>query len=139
MGSPQEERTSGLTIAIVVLAVITGFTLLPRLFPSAGALAGKDAPDISFSMVANAPAGGANVSMSDLRGRAVLLDFWATWCGPCQKEAPIVERISHRYGDQGLSVIGVNTSDEAGSAAPFAKSHHLTYPIAYDEGQRVAA
>ena len=133
------ERANGLTLVVLLLAVVAGFTIIPRFFSSAGAMAGKDVPDVSFSMVANAPAGSASVSMSDLRGHAVLLDFWATWCGPCQKEAPIVERISRRYGDQGLSVVGVNTSDQAGNAAPFARSHHLTYPIAYDEGQRVAS
>ena len=48
-------------------------------------------------------------------------------------------RIAQRYGAQGLTVIGVNTSDEAGNAAPFAIEHHLSYPIAYDDGQRVAS
>jgi thiol-disulfide isomerase/thioredoxin len=134
-----EDQTGGWTIAMVVLALIAGFTLYPRFFPHASALDGKDAPDVSFAMVANAPAGGARVSMGDLQGHPVLLDFWASWCGPCRHEIPIVQRIASRYGGQGLSVIGVNTSDEAGNAAPFAKSLHLTFPIAYDEGQRVAS
>jgi len=131
---------SGLTIGVLVVALVAGFAVLPRFFSHGGsALDGKDAPDVSFPIVANAPAGAASMSMSELRGRTVLLDFWATWCGPCQKEGPIVDRIAHRYGDQGLAVIGVNTSDEAGNAAPYAKQHHLSYPIAYDAGQRVAA
>jgi thiol-disulfide isomerase/thioredoxin len=137
--APEEQRTEGWTIAVIGLAIVAGFTLYPRFFPAASALAGKDAPDVSFSMVANAPAEGAKVSLGDLRGHAVLLDFWASWCGPCRHEIPIVQGIARRYGDQGLSVIGVNTSDEAGNAAPFAKQLHLTFPIAYDEGQRVAA
>ena len=133
------ERTSGFTIGAVIVAVVVGFALLPRLFPPGSALSGKDAPDVALKLVANAPTDGADVSLSSLRGRAVLLDFWATWCGPCQEEAPIVDRIAQRYRDQGLTVVGVDTSDEAGKAAPFASRHHLTYPIAYDEGQRAAA
>jgi len=93
----------------------------------------KPAPEFSLK-----DASGQTVRLADYRGKVVLLDFWATWCGPCQQEAPIVDRIAQRYGAQGLAVVGVNTSDEAGNAAPFAKRHHLSYPIAYDEGQRVA-
>jgi thiol-disulfide isomerase/thioredoxin len=135
----RDDRPNGLTMALLLAAVVAGFTIIPRFFSGAGKMAGKDAPDVSLEMVANVPTGGTNVSMADLRGHTVLLDFWATWCGPCQKEGPVVERIAHRYSDQGLSVIGVNTSDQAGNAAPYVKMHHLTYPIAYDDGQRVAA
>ena len=69
-----------------------------------------------------------------LRGHAVVLDFWATWCGPCQAEAPIVNTIAQRYKDRGLVVVGVNTSDEDGLAARFVAEKGLTFPIVYDEG-----
>jgi cytochrome c biogenesis protein CcmG/thiol:disulfide interchange protein DsbE len=134
-----EERSSGLGTIALVAAVVVGFALIPRFFPgSSSVLDGKEAPEVSLPLVANAPQGDANLSVSGLRGQAVLLDFWATWCGPCQAEAPVVDRIAQRYNGQGLTVVGVNTSDEAGNAAPFAKRHHLSYPIAYDEGQRAA-
>jgi thiol-disulfide isomerase/thioredoxin len=135
----EQARADGWTLLMLALAVIAGFTLYPRFFPAAGKLAGKDAPDVSFAMVANEPGGSSKVALGDLRGHAVLLDFWASWCGPCRNEIPIVQRIAQKYEGQGLSVIGVNTSDEAGNAAPFARSMRLTFPIAYDEGQRVAA
>jgi cytochrome c biogenesis protein CcmG/thiol:disulfide interchange protein DsbE len=135
----EEERSGGLGIIALVAALVLGFALIPRLFPaSSSALDGKDAPEVSLPFVANAPAGDKSLSLSGLRGQAVLLDFWATWCGPCQAEAPVVDRIAQRYSGQGLTVVGVNTSDEAGNAAPFASRHHLSYPIAYDEGQRAA-
>ena len=136
----EEGQTSSLAIGALVAALVLGFAILPRLFArSSSALDGRDAPDVSLPLVANAPSGDTSLSVTGLRGRAVLLDFWATWCGPCQQEAPIVNRIAQRYGGQGLAVVGVNTSDEAGNAAPFARRHHLGYPIAYDEGQRAAA
>jgi thiol-disulfide isomerase/thioredoxin len=92
----------------------------------------------SLNLVANAPSDGNDMSLSTLRGHAVLLDFWATWCGPCRAEAPVVNRIAQRYHDQGLAVIGVNTSDQSGTAAQYAKGHGLTYPIAQDPGDRAA-
>jgi cytochrome c biogenesis protein CcmG, thiol:disulfide interchange protein DsbE len=136
----KEEPASPFTIGVVVVTLVAGFALLPRLFGGSGSvLDGKEAPEVSIAYVANAPDGATKVSLSELRGHPVLLDFWATWCVPCQQEAPVVDRIAQRYGSQGLAVVGVNTSDEQGNAAPFAKRHHLTYPIAYDEGQRIAA
>jgi cytochrome c biogenesis protein CcmG/thiol:disulfide interchange protein DsbE len=138
---PKEDQPSALAIGALVVALVAGFAALPRLFPtSESALKGKLAPDVSFSLVANAPAEGVDLSsLSKLRGHPVLIDFWATWCGPCQMEVPIVDRIAKRYGAQGLTVVGMNTSDEAGNAASYAKHHHLTFPIAYDEGQHAAA
>jgi cytochrome c biogenesis protein CcmG/thiol:disulfide interchange protein DsbE len=143
MSSPaapaQEDRVSGLAIGVLVVILVAGFTILPRLFPDRGsALQGQDAPELSLPIVANAPAGGSALTLSGLKGHPVLLDFWATWCGPCRKEVPIVNGIAQRYGEQGLEVIGVNTSDQSGNAAGFAKSHHLTFPIAFDEEQRAA-
>lgn len=114
------------------------------------------APDFTARIVANGESLGAiagvdsgatsgaehgppkTVELSNLRGRPVLLDFWATWCGPCQAEAPIVNTIAQRYKDRGLAVIGVNTSDEDGLAAHFARKKGLGFPIVFDEGNGIA-
>ena len=135
-----DDRTSGLATGLLVFAVILGFAYLPKIFGHAadGALAGKDAPDFALKLVANAPENTSDVSVSGLRGHAVLLDFWATWCGPCRAELPIVDKIAQRYRGQGLAVVGVNTSDQSGSAARYAKGHGLTYPIALDTGDSAA-
>ena len=137
---PANDDKSGLTTGVLVFAAILGFAYLPKLFghSSESALAGKDAPDVALRIVANAATDSNDVSLSALRGHAVLLDFWATWCGPCRAEAPVVDRISRKYRDQGLAVIGVNTSDQSGTAAQYAKGHGLTYPIALDTGDRAA-
>jgi thiol-disulfide isomerase/thioredoxin len=123
---------SPLTIAFVVLAMLVGFAVLPRLFrPPQSALVGKDAPDFSLLVVLN---GGdkPNLTLSELQGKPVILDFWATWCGPCQAEAPILDKIAQRYRDKGLVVVGVNTSDAPGRAKPWAWTHHISFPIVYD-------
>jgi thiol-disulfide isomerase/thioredoxin len=127
--------------ALLVLILLVAFAALPRLF-SRGEEAFGTAPIVTVPLVANAeqltnpPAlPPATISLADLKGHAVLLDFWATWCGPCQAEAPIVDRIAVRYKARGLVVIGINRDDNGLTVAgPWAKAHHLTYPIAFDDG-----
>jgi cytochrome c biogenesis protein CcmG, thiol:disulfide interchange protein DsbE len=125
------------TLALLVLSLLFGFAILPRLFGAPeGALAGKPAPDFTLKVVANGDK--PTLSLHDLAGSAVVLDFWATWCGPCQAEAPIVNKVAQRFHDRGLVVVGVDTDDQDGKAHAWALAHGLTYPIVFDEGDRVA-
>jgi thiol-disulfide isomerase/thioredoxin len=122
-----------LSIAFIVLAMLFGFAILPRLFkPPQAKMVGQDAPPFALALVANAPNGQAELALADLKGKPVVLDFWATWCGPCQAEAPILNKVAQRYKDRGLVVVGVNTSDAPGNAGPWIKGHGITFPIVYD-------
>jgi thiol-disulfide isomerase/thioredoxin len=157
---------SHLRAGLVVIALAAAFALIPRFTRGCEGISTDEvAPDFKGRIVANAdnvgaiaaPSGsGAGVAtgesgsangdrtlpktleLSDLRGRPVVLDFWATWCGPCQAEAPIVNTIAQRYKDRGLAVIGVNTSDEDGLAAQYVKRRGLGFPIVYDHGNTIA-
>jgi len=75
---------------------------------------------------------GRNLSTSDLRGKVVLIDFWATWCAPCEKEMPGYQILMDRYGSQGLAVVGLKASmmNDTEDPVQFAKRIGIRYPLA---------
>jgi len=129
--APDEGRVAyPVAAALVLLGLLFAYALFPRLFrPPQAKLVGQDAPTFTLDVVAN---GNAQLSLADLKGKPVVLDFWATWCGPCRAEAPILNKIAQRFKEKGLVVVGVNTSDAPGNARPWALTHGLTFPIVYD-------
>ncbi len=72
---------------------------------------------------------GREVSSDDLRGKVVLIDFWATWCGPCKKEMPGFQELQDRYGKQGLVVIGIAMDTNSAGVIEFAKTLGVRYPL----------
>ena len=107
-----------------------------------GRIVGRDGPDFSLARRGQRralPGTQTKVTLSDLRGNAVLLDFWATWCEPCRIEAPIVDRVARRWRDKGVVVVGVNEdTPDQGDPRAFALAEGLSYPIAADPAARPA-
>jgi cytochrome c biogenesis protein CcmG, thiol:disulfide interchange protein DsbE len=136
---PGSSRTSGLNLgAFLVLSVLVGLFVLPNVFSTKSALVGKPAPDFALEVIGSADKGD-RIHLAELKGRPVLIDFWASWCEACKVEAPVLDALARRHASRGLVVIGVATGDQPGDAARFAARHGLSYPIAYDAGDRVAA
>ncbi len=76
--------------------------------------------------------GEEQIRLSDYRGRAVVLNFWASWCEPCKDEAPLLEEAWQSYRDEGLVVLGIDAQDFRTDARRFADRYGMTYPIAFD-------
>ena len=115
-------------LAIVVALMITAPRFLkPRHrggLPAAS-VAGKVAPDFTLKDI-----NGNMVKLSDFRGKAVVLNFWATWCPPCKVEIPWFEDLQNKYGSQGLEVVGVALDDSSDKEiADFAKEMKMNYPV----------
>jgi cytochrome c biogenesis protein CcmG, thiol:disulfide interchange protein DsbE len=127
---------------VMVAILVAGFALLPRavhaMFKSGE---GAAAPPFTLTLLARDGAGVAGqptLSLDELRGKVIVLDFWASWCGPCQLEAPLVNKIAQRFKDRGVVAVGVNTSDKPATARAWALSKGLTFPIVEDGDDAIA-
>ncbi len=87
------------------------------------------APDFTLKTVQ-----GEVMSLGELRGQVVVLNFWASWCLPCRAEMPTLQRIAEEYASQGVVVLGVNSTvqDIPGDVAAFLERHGITFPILLD-------
>jgi len=82
--------------------------------------------------------GSGNMSLASFRGKTVVLNFFASWCVPCKREAPDLESVWRRYRSEGLVVLGVDSGDARGDAERFLSAHGVTYPIVFDPGEKLA-
>jgi len=81
----------------------------------------------------------STLALEDLRGKVVLLNFWATWCEPCLEEMPALARVEQTYRERGLAVVALSVDREGASVViPFVKRHALTFPVGLDPRQAVA-
>ena len=76
--------------------------------------------------------GERHVSLASFRGKGVVLNFWASWCEPCKREAPMLEQAWRTHRDRGLVVLGVNAQDFKSDARRFVARYGLTYPVVHD-------
>jgi peroxiredoxin len=79
---------------------------------------------------------GKTWTFSDLRGKVVLVNFWATWCPPCRKEMPDLETLYQRFESKGFVVLGIS-DEEAAKVAPFIAARKVTFPVLLDPGRKV--
>jgi cytochrome c biogenesis protein CcmG/thiol:disulfide interchange protein DsbE len=89
----------------------------------------KPAPDFTLSRLDRT----GKLTLSSLRGKAVVINFWASWCYPCKQEAAALEAASRRWRKQAV-VLGVDVNDFSGDARAFMRKHGITYPVVHDNG-----
>jgi cytochrome c biogenesis protein CcmG, thiol:disulfide interchange protein DsbE len=101
-----------------------------------GATIGYQAPDFTLPRLV----GDGELSLSELRGKVVLISFWASWCGPCRAEVPALEEAWQRYQDKDVVLLGVSVDDALADATGFLRTYPVTFPTVFDAaGDRVGS
>jgi thiol-disulfide isomerase/thioredoxin len=89
------------------------------------------APDFSLSSL-----DGRTIRLSELQGKPVLINFWATWCGPCIEEMPLIQEYYQRYPDR-FTVLAINPDEPRADVQQFVDDYKLTFPVLFDQGGKV--
>jgi peroxiredoxin len=103
---------------------------------SVPALAG--APAAAAPQFSLAARGGQNVSLAQYKGQVVMINFWASWCGPCRQEMPLLESIYKKYNKLGFTMLGVNVEPDSNAANAWLKETPVSFPILYDTESKVS-
>ena len=114
-----------LSVAVVALVFSTGSF-------ASNKSKGK-APDFTLKSYS-----GVNVKLSELRGDVILLNFWASWCGPCRQEMPLLNDLHKKYKKLGFSVVGVNVEENSRKAKQIVKDVGIKFPILFDTENKVS-
>lgn len=121
-----------LAIALVTAVIFTWILFIPAA-SLASATVGRLAPNFTLKS-----ARGKNLKLSEFRGKVVLLNFWATWCGPCRKEIPELNKLQKKYKPAGFTVLGVNIDRERNAAKALARKLRTQFPILFDSNKIVS-
>jgi thiol-disulfide isomerase/thioredoxin len=95
---------------------------------------GKPAPDLAIQTLN----GKGKISLDSLQGKVAVIDFWATWCGPCRQSFPKLEELSKKMGDK-VEIVGISVDDDQKGILDFVKETGVSFPIGWDEGHSLAS
>jgi cytochrome c biogenesis protein CcmG, thiol:disulfide interchange protein DsbE len=118
------------TLLVGAVALIVS---VPSVFAGGKSLkVGDPLPDLNtFGLEGKLP--------GDLKGKVVILDFWASWCGPCKESFPVMEELHQKYGAKGLVILAVNVDEDAGAMKDFLKSHPAHFVIVRDANKKLVS
>ncbi len=125
-------------ITAVLVISLAGFGVLLSGCASSGTVSeygpeiGKLAPDFTLTGM-----DGQKVSLSDLRGKPVLLNFWASWCGPCRMEMPFLQKIYEKWTGKDLVLLAINLQEEPTKVREFVESAGFTFPVLLTTGNEI--
>lgn len=125
---------AGQTLAIAAVGVLAGILLWNLTHQLPPPRAGQRAPAFSLQRLK----GGDPISLASLRGKVVVLNFFASWCDPCKREAPALEQVWREYRSQGVVVLGVDSGDARSEGLRFLSAHGVTYPVVFDPDESLA-
>jgi cytochrome c biogenesis protein CcmG, thiol:disulfide interchange protein DsbE len=111
--------------------ILAGALMLP-VAARAEVKTGEKSPDFSAKTF-----NGGDLKLSSLRGKVVLLDFWASWCEPCKKELPLLSKMAPRLKSKGIEIVAVNIDEDKAKAEDFLRTHALSLTVVSDQGKSI--
>lgn len=100
---------------------------------TAASTVNSPAPDFTLKS-----SNGKNIKLSELRGQVVMVNFWASWCGPCRQEMPLLEQLYKKYQPMGFTLLGVSVDENTDDATKFLKGVDVSFPILFDNESEVS-
>ena len=129
-------RRSLFAIGGVCLLATLSATPASLAVPAAGAIptdgAGQAAPEVTLTM-----RDGKKLLLSQMRGQVVMINFWASWCGPCRQEMPLLDAMYKKYKAMGFTLVGVNVEPNSKEAQAFLRDVPVSFPIAFDNDSKL--
>jgi len=125
---------AGTWVIAAAVIVAVGFALWTSSSVPDPVARGSAAPEFALPRLP----GPGDVSLASLRGQVVLLNFWATWCVPCEREMPAMQRLHERLASEGLNLLAVSVDEEKDAVEKFRNRFGLTFPILWDPEKRVS-
>ncbi len=129
-------KTVGQIVALAAVAGLFALLVWKLAFGNGGgaadALAKGEHPVAPAFTLSRLDVADSTLSLDDLKGKPVVVNFWASWCIPCKDEAPALQKTYEKYRSEGLTVVGIDAQDFRQDAKGFAKRFGVTYPVVYD-------
>ena len=119
-------------IALAAAAALVLVFASPSYRQGEPSIAGSSAPEFEFTL------NGKPARLSDLRGRVVVLNFWATWCPPCVEEMASLNKLHQQIAPQGAMVLGISVDDDAAAYEKFLRDHQIVFPTYRDPSKQIA-
>jgi thiol-disulfide isomerase/thioredoxin len=113
--------------------LLVGFIASGSIATTHAAELNEAAPDFTLKSL-----GGKNLKLSEMAGNVVLVNFWASWCGPCREEMPLLNALHNKYEPLGFTVLGVNVEENSANAEGFLKNFPVDFPILLDDNNKVS-